>query len=343
MKRFLWLLVILTGVFSCKNEEKEASSKQESIQEEVTNNEKDSFKKFESEKWHFSVEFPSAYKVSEGELPAATPVINIYDPTNESTPPFAIHENAEASYIAFLPEGFGVDAPSGMRRSFKDWEGGLPLSFEIDPVNSTVYLLENGKPWAASLRFFAPPPRWKDHGSIFIHFAVINFKAECFDGKSNKVKAMETCDPLGGDVVKYFGNVDPESKEALHKVLENISFTSGGEPKREISNLIKVENPMPNAEVQSPLTIRGKARGFWYFEAEAPFKLVDKDYKTLAVGSVTAEGDWMTEDFVPFEAEISFEAPSDERGYLVFSRSNASGKPEHDRVYRIPVLFPPKE
>ncbi|MCR9100129.1 MAG: hypothetical protein NXI25_09270 [bacterium] len=29
-------------------------------------------------------------------------------------------------------------------------------------------------------------------------------------------------------------------------------------------------------------------------------------------------------------------------GYLVFQRSNASGLPENDRAFRLPVLFPPK-
>lgn len=342
MKTAFLYCAVFVACISCADEKKAPDSLQAPA-EEVAEKQKESLTEYHSEKWNFSLAYPSSYEVAEGELPASAPVVNVYTPENESAPPLAIHENPQASYIAFLPEGFGVDAPSGTRKSFQEWGGSLPLSFDVDPVQSTVYLLESGEPWAASLRFYTPPTGWKDHGSIFVHFAVTDFKATCIDGDSKETKAMETCDPLGGDEVKYFGKVDPESKEALHQVLENVSFTSEGNQKREISDLIQVENPLPNTEVQSPLRITGSARGYWYFEAEAPVRLVDKDYNTLAMGSVRAKGDWMKEGFVPFEAELSFQTPGAEKGYLIFSRSNASGKPEHDRKYRIPVLFPPKK
>lgn len=338
---FLCFAVFVVWV-SCTDEKKAPDSPKVPAQE-VTEKQTESLRKYNSEKWNFSLEYPSSYKVAEGELPASAPVVNVYTPENESPPPLAIHESPQASYIAFLPKGFGVDAASGTRKSFQEWERSLPLSFEIDPVHSTVYLLESGEPWAASLRFSTPPTDWKDHGSIFVHFTVTDFQADCIDGDTKEAKAMETCDPLDGDTVKYFGKVDPESKEALYQVLESISFSSAEDQNRKISDLIEVEKPLPNAEVQSPLKIEGSARGDWYFEAEAPVKLVDEDYNTLAAGSIKAKGDWMKDAFVPFEAELSFQTPGAERGYLVFSRSNASGKPEHDRKYRIPVLFPPKK
>lgn len=343
MRSYFFYFTVVIGLLSCKNEKKEPSSPQVPVQE-TAETQTDSLKEYHSEKWHFSLKYPSSYEVAEGELPASAPVVNIYAPGDESDPPLAIHENAKASYIAFLPEGYGVDAPAGTRRSFEEWEGNLPLSFEIDPVHSTIYLLDSGEPWAASLRFDTSPPGWKDHGSIFVHFAVADFEAACFDGDSKEAKAMEACDPLVGDEVKYSGKVDPDSKEALYTVLENIRLTSeGNSQEREISDLIQVEKPLPHDEIQSPLRITGSARGSWYFEGEAPVKLVDKDTNTLARGSLKAQGDWMKEDFVPFETDLSFQSPGNERGYLVFNRSNASGKPEHDRVYRIPVVFPPKK
>ncbi len=342
MKSFFFYFAVLVGLLSCADEKKAPDSLQVPAQGEAEP-QTNSLTEYQSEKWHFSLKYPPSYEVAEGELPASAPVVNIFTPENDSSPPLAIHENPQASYIAFLPEGYGVDAPSGTRKTLKEWNGSLPLSFEIDPAESFVYLLESGAPWAVSLRFHTPPTGWKDHGSIFVHFGVADFQANCFDGDSREAKAMETCDPLGGDEVKYFGTVDPESKEALHQVLENISFTSEEKQKREISDLIQVEKPVAHAEVESPLRITGSARGYWYFEAEAPVKLVDKDYNTLATGSIRAKGDWMKEGFVPFEAELSFQTPGEERGYLIFSRSNASGKPEHDRIYRIPVLFSPKK
>lgn len=345
MKCYLVLLVAFLLLISCKEKTEDRQPDREFVGDSLVNEtteEPKLTKDYVSEKWHFTLQFPAGYRVTEEELPGQTPVVNIYDSENEKAPPFAIHESAEASYIAFLPEGFGVDAPSGTRKSFKKWERSLPLSFEIDPDNSTVYLLENGQPWAASIRFYSPPPGWKELGSIFVHYAVNDFQAECFAEASGSKKAMKDCDPLGGDQVKYYGEVSAESKEALNNVLESLYFSSENDQRREISELISVEQPVPNATIESPLKITGKARGYWYFEGEAPFKLVNKDYKTLATGSLKAQGEWMTEESVPFEGEVTFKAPKDERGYLIFSRSNASGKPEHDRTYRIPVIFPPK-
>lgn len=297
--------------------------------------------KYTNEKWHFSMEIPATLKVLESELPGKTPVINVYDPVNDETPPYAIHEAAVAAYITILPEGFGVDAPHGTRKSFKEWNGNLPLSFEIDPGESMVYLLENGKPWAAIIRFYSPPPGWNEYGTIFIHYPVTNFSATCFNEQGDVV-AIKRCDTMGGDKLKYSGEISTEEMEGLNAVLTSLYFTSGKIKRKPISDLIKIEQPLPNQEISSPLKIKGEARGYWFFEAEAPFKLVDKDYKILATGSMKAQGEWMTEGFVPFEAEVSFKAPEDGRGFLIFSRSNASGLPEHDRMYRLPVLFQTK-
>lgn len=344
MKHYLVLALAFVLLISCKDRTEDRQPDRRSVEDSRINKtieEPELTKDYVSEKWHFTLQFPAGYRVIEEELPGQTPVVNIYDSENEKAPPFAIHENAEASYIAFLPEGFGVDAPSGTKKSFREWERSLPVSFEIDPEKSTIYLLENGQPWAASIRFYSPPPAWKEHGSIFVHYAVNNFKAECFAEASGSKKAMQECDPLGGDQVKYTGEISAESRKDLNKVLESVYFSSENTGRRKISELISVKQPLPNATVESPMKITGKARGYWYFEGEAPFKLVDKDYKTLATGSLKAQGEWMTEDFVPFEGEISFEAANNERGYLILSRSNASGKPEHDRSYRIPVLFTP--
>lgn len=119
---------------------------------------------------------------------------------------------------------------------------------------------------------------------------------------------------------------------------ENKSYQN----KKDISNLIIVENPLPNMEVTSPLKISGKARGYWYFEADAPIVLLDKDGKKLAESYIKATGNWMTEDFVDFSGSIEFDAPDDEGGYLLFKRANPSDNPENDREFKIPVLFPPK-
>lgn len=106
-----------------------------------------------------------------------------------------------------------------------------------------------------------------------------------------------------------------------------------------IPDLLVISSPAKNAKISSPFEIKGKARGSWFFEGQFPFELVDEKGKIIAQGSAKAEGEWMTQEFVPFSAEVEFDAGSSEKGSLILRRSNASGLPENDKAYRLPVYF----
>lgn len=122
----------------------------------------------------------------------------------------------------------------------------------------------------------------------------------------------------------------------------NMKTSEGTKAKTKVLDLLQIDLPLPNHEVSSPLHIKGKARGSWFFEASAPVILLDKDNKVLARGHIEARGNWMTDDFVPFSGRLQFTAPDDERAYLVFKKANPSGKPGNDMEFRLPVLFPTK-
>lgn len=102
---------------------------------------------------------------------------------------------------------------------------------------------------------------------------------------------------------------------------------------------IQVVSPRPNDTISSPLKVLGKARGSWYFEASFPVRLLDANGKELAVISAKAKDDWMTNDFVSFEAELNFSAPTTETGTLVLEKSNPSGLPENADKIEISVRF----
>ncbi|MDD5098255.1 MAG: Gmad2 immunoglobulin-like domain-containing protein [Candidatus Pacebacteria bacterium] len=105
-------------------------------------------------------------------------------------------------------------------------------------------------------------------------------------------------------------------------------------------DLIVVESLVSNSEISSPLTIVGKARGTWFFEASFPIVITDWDGLIIAEGYATANGDWMTKDYVPFSATIEFTRPSYEtRGFLILKKDNPSGLPENDNALEIPVIF----
>lgn len=104
--------------------------------------------------------------------------------------------------------------------------------------------------------------------------------------------------------------------------------------------LIAVFTPRAGDAVKSPLTIMGEARGTWFFEATFPVVVVDWDGRIIGEGYATAQDNWMTEDFVPFSATITFIAPElYNRGAIILQKSNPSGLPEYDDALEIPVTF----
>jgi len=106
------------------------------------------------------------------------------------------------------------------------------------------------------------------------------------------------------------------------------------------AEFIRVDTPEPYELVESPVTISGEARGYWFFEASFPVVLVDWDGEIIAEGIATAGGDWMTEEFVPFTATLSFEVPElGVDGTLIFKKDNPSGLPENDDALEIPVQY----
>ena len=107
----------------------------------------------------------------------------------------------------------------------------------------------------------------------------------------------------------------------------------------EKQNLIVLFTPQPGTTIRSPLVIAGEARGNWFFEASFPLILVDGEGREIASSFATAQGEWMTTNFVPFTTTLIFSSPATSEGELVLKKDNPSGLPEHDDELRIPVFF----
>lgn len=104
-------------------------------------------------------------------------------------------------------------------------------------------------------------------------------------------------------------------------------------------DLIVVTSPKSNDTITSPITVEGKARGMWYFEASFPVQVLDANNVVLGSTTARALGNWMTEDFVPFTASVTFTPSTTATGTLVLKKDNPSGLPENDDELRIPVRF----
>ena len=124
-------------------------------------------------------------------------------------------------------------------------------------------------------------------------------------------------------------------------ILGFIFYRASAKPEPTIyKDLVFISTPLAEEEITSPVVIKGEARGTWYFEATFPVVLVNWNGLIIAEGYATAQNDWMTEDFVPFEAVLEFEKPEyGERGAIILQKSNPSGLSEHDDALEQTIYF----
>ncbi len=160
------------------------------------------------------------------------------------------------------------------------------------------------------------------------------------DNDAPIVGNFEECVSLGNPVMESYPRQCRDTEGNLH--IENI----GNELEK--LDLIRISIPRPNQIIESPFTISGEARGYWFFEGDFPIILVDWDGKIIAEHFATASDTWMTEEFVSFEGVLEFEKPYDtaqdtpdfmKRGTLILRKDNPSDLPEHDDALEIPVYF----
>lgn len=120
----------------------------------------------------------------------------------------------------------------------------------------------------------------------------------------------------------------------------SMPITGCGEQNEEIV----ITSPKANDIITSPVSISGKARGNWMFEASFPVRVIDANGNELGVAPLQAKEDWMTIDFVNFAGQITFSSPTTATGFLVFNNDNPSGLPENSKEFKLPIKFgQPKE
>ena len=108
---------------------------------------------------------------------------------------------------------------------------------------------------------------------------------------------------------------------------------------RASTDLIVVDLPTPGAVVGKEFSVIGKARGNWFFEASFPLRVLDKDGKVLAEHYATAQGEWMTTEFVPFKGDLVVPASYIGPATLILMKDNPSGLPEHDASISFPIII----
>lgn len=295
-------------------------------------------KTFVSEDYSFSVNYPDNWEqfVYRNDI---SPKINIYKlQAMEDEDQLPFDHFANRTNTSIFPKGIPTENLFGQNISVA--ESDINFSYELTD-DSRVYVLENGQPFAAYLKPANRPDSWNSSGFIWVRATINNPETRC--ERQGEIIPREDCDPLTmGDNLIWNGQVNNEDWQEAVSVANSFEFTVELQEGR--AQDILVEKPEENKIISSPLLISGEARGTWFFEATAPVTLVDWDGKIIAESYLEAEGDWMTNSFVPFSATMEFDEPENigdfsDRGTLIFRRSNPSGLPDNDEAYEVNVRF----
>ncbi len=153
---------------------------------------------------------------------------------------------------------------------------------------------------------------------------------------TTEIKSFADCEKAGYPVMESYprrcavpdGRTYTEEISTAEATYENAS-----------ADMIRVELPYPGAVVGKEFQVVGEARGNWYFEASFPIEVVGANGNIIAKSFATADGDWMTTEFVPFISE-TIDLPSAYIGpaTLIIRKDNPSGLPENDASISIPIV-----
>jgi hypothetical protein len=127
---------------------------------------------------------------------------------------------------------------------------------------------------------------------------------------------------------------------AVGYVLTRKAILPQGSPTPTPDAMIVIDEPVVGARIQSPLEVTGRARGTWFFEASFPVVLTNVAGTVIAQTQAQAQGDWMTTEFVPFKAIVTFASQSSgTQGTLTLRKDNPSGLPANDDSRVVPIKF----
>lgn len=149
------------------------------------------------------------------------------------------------------------------------------------------------------------------------------------------VLSFEDCLAEGYPIMESFPRQckTPDGRTYTEEILEKITYVNS------TSDNITVDFPFPGAVTGKEFTITGEARGTWYFEASFPIDVLDKDGKILVQSHAEAQSEWMTENFVPFTANIKVPDTYVGPAILVLKKDNPSGLSEHDASISFPITI----
>ena len=236
-------------------------------------------------------------------------------------------------YGCLLAAGYSYDNEIGV--CARSWELNTVDKYEAAKV-ATKFLSQNENIYGVLISEIQSNPCFGCFKVVFLKeekkYNVILVNWEPFMQKEDsKITNFTECVSAGNPIMETYPRQCRSGEDIYTEYIGDVL---------EKQDLIKLNYPQPNAIIESPLKIEGQARGFWFFEATFPVVLVNWDGLIIAEGYAQADGEWMTEDFVNFKAELNFKKPEyKDNGALILQKSNPSDLPQNDNALEIPIYF----
>lgn len=169
---------------------------------------------------------------------------------------------------------------------------------------------------------------------IFVSWFIF-FSPKKVIAPSKDVLSFEDCVRAGYPVMESYPRQckTPDGRTYAEELVEKITYNNAS------ADMITVELPTPGAVTGQTFSVIGKARGMWFFEASFPIEILDKDGKILVQAIAQAQGDWMTEEFVPYKADIKIPNAYTGKATILLKKDNPSGLVEKDASISFPFTI----
>lgn len=176
---------------------------------------------------------------------------------------------------------------------------------------------------------------------LAVAFAIVYSKGG--RDRASAVASFDECVAAGYPVQESFPErcATPDGRTFTRQVATTTNPDPAPSNPSSYKDMIRVTSVKAGDTISSPVTIKGEARGGWFFEATFPVAIAssDADGRYIAQGYAQADGEWMTTEYVPFTATVAFDPGAETEGFVVLEKSNASGLPEKADAFQIPVKF----
>jgi hypothetical protein len=151
---------------------------------------------------------------------------------------------------------------------------------------------------------------------------------------TKQIMSFQDCMDAGYPVMESYPRQckTPDGRTYAEEITPPITYINTSK------DFIVVDLPFPGAVTGKEFKVIGRARGF-YFEASFPVEVLDKDGKRIFIGPAQAQGDWMTDAFVPFEINVKVPNTYTGPATLVLHKDNPSDLRENDASISFPITI----